>query len=102
MSRPKATTTPSGTSASSDVVDAVGDRQAELERGRLHRATAPSALPRPRRRSGWDTTSATSMPAVDERAQRRDGQVGRAEVGDPPDRTGRRGGEAQRSRVSEG
>ena len=101
MMRPKATTTPSGTSASHDVVDVVRDREAELERGRLHGRRAEPAPPPPSPVGlGHDERHLDAR--VDEGAERRDGQVGRAEVGDPPDRTDRRDGEAQRSRVTEG
>ena len=74
MSWPKATTTPRSAPASSDVVDLGRDRQAELERRRLHRARHRRAAPchgACRRRV---TTSGDVVAGGDERPQRRDRQ----------------------------
>ena len=82
ISRPKATTTPRSAPTSSTSSTRCGDREAELERGRLHRAGRGRAPP-PAALVGAGHDEGDVVAGGDQRPQRRHRHLRRAEVDEP-------------------
>ena len=80
--RPKATTTPELGAGVDHVVDPVRHREAQLQGRRLHRARHEGAAPSPAA-IGLADDEDDLVARRDQRPQRADGHLGRAQVGEP-------------------